>query len=77
MTSSSIFPLLAALLRHYEELVAHVRRGPVARWGDRGMAREVVHDVDERRPAAPKALAPAVRRREGGPALRAARFGTF
>ena len=37
--------LLAALVRHYEELVTHVRRGPVARWSDKGMAREVVHDV--------------------------------
>lgn len=38
-------PLLAALVRHYEELVVHVRRGPIARWSDAGMAREVVHDV--------------------------------
>ncbi|RYF27113.1 MAG: RNA polymerase sigma factor [Comamonadaceae bacterium] len=38
-------PLLTALVRHYEELVVHVRRGPVARWGDRSLAREVVHDV--------------------------------
>ncbi|HBP6725958.1 TPA: RNA polymerase sigma factor [Pseudomonas aeruginosa] len=33
--------LLSTLVRHYEELVDHVRR----RFGDRGMAREVVHDV--------------------------------
>ncbi|EOA1404169.1 RNA polymerase sigma factor, partial [Pseudomonas aeruginosa] len=32
--------LLSTLVRHYEELVDHVRR----RFGDRGMAREVVHD---------------------------------
>lgn len=33
--------LLATLVRHYDELVDHVRR----RFGDRGFAREVVHDV--------------------------------
>ncbi|MCR3766309.1 DNA repair protein RecO C-terminal domain-containing protein [Pseudomonas aeruginosa] len=33
--------LLSTLVRHYEELVDHIRR----RFGDRGMAREVVHDV--------------------------------
>ncbi|MGO3029200.1 RNA polymerase sigma factor [Pseudomonas helleri] len=33
--------LLSALVRHYDELVDHVRR----RFGDRGFAREVVHDV--------------------------------
>ncbi len=33
--------LLSTLVRHYEELVDHVRR----RFDDRGMAREVVHDV--------------------------------
>jgi len=38
-------PLMATLVRHYEELVAHVWRGPVARWSDAAMAREVVHDV--------------------------------
>lgn len=33
--------LLGALVHHYDELVAHVRR----RFGDAGFAREVVHDV--------------------------------
>ncbi|MCU1727400.1 RNA polymerase sigma factor [Pseudomonas sp. 7P_10.2_Bac1] len=33
--------LLSTLVRHYDELVDHVRR----RFGDRGFAREVVHDV--------------------------------
>lgn len=33
--------LLSTLVCHYEELVDHIRR----RFGDRGMAREVVHDV--------------------------------
>ena len=33
--------LLSTLVRHYDELVDHIRR----RFGDRGMAREVVHDV--------------------------------
>ncbi|AGI23265.1 RNA polymerase ECF-subfamily sigma-70 factor [Pseudomonas sp. ATCC 13867] len=33
--------LLAALVHHYDELVEHVRR----RFGDRGFAQEVVHDV--------------------------------
>ncbi|MHC8314758.1 RNA polymerase sigma factor [Pseudomonas sp. LB3P31] len=33
--------LLHTLVRHYDELVDHVRR----RFGDRGFAREVVHDV--------------------------------
>ncbi|MBA6118259.1 RNA polymerase sigma factor [Pseudomonas putida] len=37
----SNLPLLCALIRHYDELVDHVRR----RFGDRGFAREVVHDV--------------------------------
>lgn len=51
-------PLVAALMRHYEELVTHVWRGPVARWSDAAMAREVVHDVCaelmERPPAPPR-----------------------
>lgn len=34
-------PLLAVLVRHYDELVDHVRR----RFGDKGFAREVMHDV--------------------------------
>ncbi|AOY96085.1 RNA polymerase subunit sigma-70 [Cupriavidus sp. USMAA2-4] len=35
-------PLIAALVRHYDELVEHLRR----RFGaDRGFARDVVHDV--------------------------------
>ncbi|MGJ7516765.1 RNA polymerase sigma factor [Pseudomonas baetica] len=33
--------LINTLVRHYDELVDHVRR----RFGDRGFAREVVHDV--------------------------------
>ncbi|MCM5679762.1 RNA polymerase sigma factor [Schlegelella sp. S2-27] len=33
--------LAAALLQHYDDLVDHLRR----RFGDRGFAREVVHDV--------------------------------
>lgn len=33
--------LLSALVRHYDELVEHIRR----RFGDKGMARDVVHDV--------------------------------
>ena len=33
--------LLSTLVRHYDELVDHIRR----RFGDRGFAREVVHDV--------------------------------
>lgn len=33
--------LISTLVRHYDELVDHVRR----RFGDRGFAREVVHDV--------------------------------
>lgn len=33
--------LLSTLVRHYDDLVDHVRR----RFGDRGFAREVVHDV--------------------------------
>lgn len=33
--------LLAALTHHYEELIGYVRR----RFGDHGLAREVVHDV--------------------------------
>lgn len=33
--------LLSALVRHYDELVDYVRR----RFGDRGTARDVVHDV--------------------------------
>jgi len=56
--SSLSSPLLAALVRHYEDLVAHVRRGPVARWGDRGMAREVVHDVCAELLARPPAQPP-------------------
>lgn len=39
--SSANTSLLAALARHYEELVDSVRR----RFGDRNAAREVVHDV--------------------------------
>lgn len=34
-------PLLAALIRHYDELVGYVHR----RFGDRGFARDIVHDV--------------------------------
>lgn len=34
-------PLIAALVHHYDELVDRLRR----RFGDRGFAREVVHDV--------------------------------
>ena len=45
-------------MRHYEELVAHVWRGPVARWSDAAIAREVVHEVCaelfERPPAPPR-----------------------
>lgn len=37
--------LLTALVRHYEDLVAHVRHGPLACWAHQGIAREVVHDV--------------------------------
>ncbi|AYG45356.1 RNA polymerase sigma factor [Pseudomonas sp. Leaf58] len=33
--------LLSTLVRHYDDLVDHIRR----RFGDRSMAREVVHDV--------------------------------
>lgn len=33
--------LLSTLVRHYDDLVDHVRR----RFGDRGFARDVVHDV--------------------------------
>lgn len=33
--------LINTLVRHYDELVDHVRR----RFGDRGFAREVIHDV--------------------------------
>ena len=33
--------LISTLVRHYDDLVDHVRR----RFGDRGFAREVVHDV--------------------------------
>ena len=39
--SSANTSLLAALVRHYDELVDSVRR----RFGDRHTAREVVHDV--------------------------------
>jgi RNA polymerase sigma factor (sigma-70 family) len=50
--------LLGALVHHYDELVAHVRR----RFGDAGFAREVVHDVCirviEKPPATPAARAP-------------------
>lgn len=53
-------PLVTALVRHYEELVAHVRRGPVGRWGDRGMAREVVHDVCTELIAGPPAQPPRI-----------------
>lgn len=41
LRTSSYPPLLAALLRHYDDLVDQLRR----RFGDRGFAREVVHDV--------------------------------
>lgn len=34
-------PLIAALIRHYDELVDHVRR----RFGGKGFANDVVHDV--------------------------------
>lgn len=37
--------LLAAIVRHYEELVSHVRQHIGRRGGDRGEARDVVHDV--------------------------------
>lgn len=53
-------PLLTALVRHYEELVVHVRRGPVARWGDRSLAREVVHDVCTEILASPPAQPPRI-----------------
>ena len=33
--------LLSTLVRHYDDLVDHIRR----RFGDRSMARDVVHDV--------------------------------
>jgi RNA polymerase sigma-70 factor (ECF subfamily) len=39
--SKSETSLVAALVRHYDELVDHVRR----RFGDKGFAREVLHDV--------------------------------
>lgn len=39
LTSTS--SLLSTLVRHYDELVEHVRR----RFGERGFARDVVHDV--------------------------------
>ncbi|MFT4241809.1 MAG: RNA polymerase sigma factor [Acidovorax sp.] len=55
---TALRPPISTLVHHYEELVAHVRRGPVARWFDAGMAREVVHDVCaeliERPPAPPR-----------------------
>ncbi|MET0335401.1 MAG: RNA polymerase sigma factor [Rhizobacter sp.] len=38
-------PLLAALERHYDELVDYIRRRFRERSGDGGFAREVVHDV--------------------------------
>ncbi|SFP34327.1 RNA polymerase sigma-70 factor, ECF subfamily [Variovorax sp. PDC80] len=37
-------PLIAALVSHYEELVDHVRRLSFGR-GERGAAREIVHEV--------------------------------
>lgn len=55
--------LLSALVRHYDELVDHVRR----RFGDAGFAREVVHDVCvhllEKPAAAPARLPLALLRR--------------
>jgi RNA polymerase sigma-70 factor (ECF subfamily) len=60
---SSVFfqsTLVAALVRHYEELVAHVWRGPVARWSDRSMAREVVHEVCTELIAGPPSQPPRV-----------------
>jgi len=41
MSDPCVSPLIAALVRHYDELVDHVRR----RFGGRGFATEVVHDV--------------------------------
>ncbi len=38
-------PLLSALLRHYEQLTAHVRRHVAGLGGDCSSAREVVHEV--------------------------------
>lgn len=38
-------PLLAALLRHYEQLTDHVRRHVAGLGGDSASAREVVHEV--------------------------------
>jgi hypothetical protein len=38
---SQNLPLLDALMRHYDELVDHVRR----RFGDKNFAHEVVHEV--------------------------------
>lgn len=58
MTSANVSsPLIAALVRHYDQLVAHVRRH-AARWGgDTTTARDVVHDLCvqliESPPAAP------------------------
>ncbi|WP_325341546.1 RNA polymerase sigma factor [Xylophilus sp.] len=56
-------PLLDTLVRHYDDLVAQVRR----RFGDAGFAREVVHDVCvqiiEKPPAAPVRLPLALLRR--------------
>ncbi len=37
--------LIAALVRHYDELVLHVRRHIARRGGDRADANDVVHDV--------------------------------
>lgn len=37
--------LISVFVRHYEDLVAHVRHGPLGRWGSQGVPREVVHDV--------------------------------
>jgi len=37
--------LIAAFVRHYDDLVAHVRRHIGCRGGDRSAARDVVHDV--------------------------------
>ncbi|WP_240493577.1 sigma-70 family RNA polymerase sigma factor [Pandoraea sp. ISTKB] len=41
LPDSRVSPLIAALVRHYDELVDHVRR----RFGGRGFANDVVHDV--------------------------------
>lgn len=50
--------LVLALEQNYEELVRHLRRGPLARWHAEGMAREVVHDVCAELLQTPQARAP-------------------